>query len=75
MPIAPTGKINRKAMVSMPHAERHTDQPDRVMPESETESLLFQAWKEILQHEEFGVEDSFFSIGGDSCESSMFWFF
>ncbi|KAA8784543.1 amino acid adenylation domain-containing protein/thioester reductase-like protein [Paenibacillus sp. 4624] len=66
MPIAPTGKINRKAMVSMPHAERHTDQPDRVMPETETESILFHAWKEILQHEEFGVEDSFFSIGGDS---------
>lgn len=66
MPIAPTGKINRKAMVSMPHAERHTEQQDRVMPETETESVLFHAWKEILQHEEFGVEDSFFSIGGDS---------
>ncbi|MDM5278518.1 amino acid adenylation domain-containing protein [Paenibacillus silvae] len=66
MPIAPTGKINRKAMVSMPHTERHIDQPDRVMPETETEIILYNAWKEILQHDEFGIEDSFFSIGGDS---------
>lgn len=66
MPIAPTGKINRKAMVSMPHVERHTEQPDRVMPETETERVLYDAWKQILQHDDFGVEDSFFSIGGDS---------
>ncbi|MEK4663839.1 amino acid adenylation domain-containing protein [Priestia sp. FSL H7-0729] len=66
MPIAPTGKINRKAMVSMPHVERHEDRPDRVMPETETESIILDAWKEILQHDDFGVEDSFFNIGGDS---------
>lgn len=66
MPIAPTGKINRKAMVSMPHVERHIVQSDRVMPETETEAVLYNAWKDILQHSEFGVEDSFFSIGGDS---------
>lgn len=66
MPIAPTGKINRKAMVSLPHVERHEDRPDRVMPETETESIILDAWKEILQHDDFGVEDSFFNIGGDS---------
>lgn len=66
MPIAPTGKINRKAMISLPHVERHEDRPDRVMPETETESIILDAWKEILQHDDFGVEDSFFNIGGDS---------
>ncbi|WP_419892610.1 amino acid adenylation domain-containing protein [Paenibacillus xylanexedens] len=66
MPIAPTGKINRKAMVSLPHVERHEDRPDRVMPETETESIILDAWKEILQYDDFGVEDSFFNIGGDS---------
>ncbi|MGN7412147.1 non-ribosomal peptide synthetase family protein [Paenibacillus sp. SAF-068] len=66
MPIAPTGKINRKSMVSLPHVERHEDRPDRVMPETETESIILDAWIEILQHDDFGVEDSFFNIGGDS---------
>lgn len=66
MPIAPTGKINRKAMVSLPHVERHEDRPDRVLPETEAEAIIMEAWKEILQHDDFGVEDSFFAIGGDS---------
>jgi len=66
MPIAPTGKINRKAMVSLPHVERHENRPDRVLPETETEAIIMESWKEILQHDDFGVEDSFFAIGGDS---------
>ncbi|WP_440118754.1 non-ribosomal peptide synthetase family protein [Paenibacillus sp. QZ-Y1] len=66
MPIAPTGKINRKAMIALPHAERHENRPDRVLPESETESIILDAWRTILEHDDFGVEDSFFNIGGDS---------
>ncbi|MFS0869806.1 amino acid adenylation domain-containing protein [Paenibacillus xylanilyticus] len=66
MPIAPTGKIHRKAMVSLPNDERHENRPDRVMPETETEAIIFNAWKEILGHSDFGIEDSFFTIGGDS---------
>ncbi|MDQ0169836.1 amino acid adenylation domain-containing protein/thioester reductase-like protein [Paenibacillus tundrae] len=66
MPIAPTGKINRKAMVALPHEERHENRAERVLPATETETIILNAWKEILQHDDFGVEDSFFTIGGDS---------
>ncbi len=66
MPIAPTGKINRKAMVALPHEERHENRAERVLPATETETVILNAWKEILQHDDFGVEDSFFTIGGDS---------
>lgn len=66
MPIAPTGKIHRKAMVDFPNEERHENQPERVMPASGTESILYDAWKQILGHDDFGVEDSFFAVGGDS---------
>ena len=31
-----------------------------------TEAKLFQAWQDILKHDYFGLDDSFFRIGGDS---------
>ena len=31
-----------------------------------TEAKLFQAWQDILKHDFFGLDDSFFRIGGDS---------
>ncbi|CZR65846.1 uncharacterized protein PAC_15746 [Phialocephala subalpina] len=38
----------------------------RTPPSTETERRLFTIWKVLLEHEEFGVDDNFFQLGGGS---------
>lgn len=40
-------------------------------PLSPKEILLFDIWSEILQHREFGIDDSFFSLGGNSLQVTL----
>jgi len=37
-----------------------------VAPKSETEIAIYEIWKEVLIREDFGVQDDFFTVGGDS---------
>lgn len=36
---------------------------------SETEEKLFNIWKEVLGHSQFGIDDKFFEVGGNSIKS------
>lgn len=44
------------------------------LPETETEKVIFEMWKEILKTENFGINDVFFEIGGDSLSCSQVFF-
>jgi amino acid adenylation domain-containing protein/non-ribosomal peptide synthase protein (TIGR01720 family) len=39
---------------------------DRVAPQNPLQQQLFDIWHSLLGHDDFGVEDDFFTIGGDS---------
>lgn len=39
---------------------------EKVMPSSENEKMIASIWEEILKHQDFGIEDYFFNVGGNS---------
>ncbi len=62
LPLLPNGKLDRRAL----------PEPDDLpataaaVPESSAERLLYEVWREVLGTERFGIDDSFFALGGDS---------
>jgi len=49
--------------------EEQTSTSDFSPPSNETESILFEIWKTVLINHEFGVNDDFFKIGGNSVKA------
>ncbi|MCX6581803.1 MAG: amino acid adenylation domain-containing protein [Candidatus Aminicenantes bacterium] len=65
IPLTPSGKIDRKALL------RYKDSPVDLAPGdsapgSPVEKQVADAWKEVLQLENIGVQQNFFEIGGNS---------
>ncbi|NQZ12313.1 MAG: amino acid adenylation domain-containing protein, partial [Algicola sp.] len=64
LPLTPNGKVDRKALVS-----QHVDvvvERNKVAPKNEMEKTLLAIWSQALGFDDFGTQDSFFEIGGDS---------
>ena len=64
LPRDANGKRDRAALPEP--GNRLTRETLYVAPRSETEVGLVSIWRDVLGHEEIGVEDSFFDIGGHS---------
>jgi len=64
LPLSSNGKVDRGALAAL-DAAAEPDVPF-VLPESATERLLADLWKEALQAERVGVYDNFFDLGGNS---------
>ncbi|MFF2142320.1 amino acid adenylation domain-containing protein [Kitasatospora sp. NPDC058190] len=63
LPLLPNGKLDRKALpLPAARAARAAVQP----PSTDRERLLHQAWATVLGTDAFGIDDSFFALGGDS---------
>jgi amino acid adenylation domain-containing protein len=65
MPLTASGKIDKRRL---PAAQLHAApqaQPRR-MPRSPVEHTLWAIWSEVLQTNDFGVDDHFFDLGGHS---------
>jgi amino acid adenylation domain-containing protein/thioester reductase-like protein len=64
LPLSPNQKVDRRAlpdpMAANPAMGVH------VLPTAGMEKQIHQIWTAVLGHGGFGVEDSFFEIGGDS---------
>lgn len=41
----------------------------KVMPNTQIESLIYDAWKKVLKKDNFGIDDSFFELGTDSLDA------
>ena len=63
LPLTPNGKVDRKALPA-PEAEAQTTQ--YVAPRNAIERSISDVWQEVLRRERVGIDDNFFSLGGDS---------
>ncbi|MFF5972947.1 amino acid adenylation domain-containing protein [Streptomyces sp. NPDC012769] len=65
LPLTTNGKIDHKALPT-PWNDDSDTASARVAPRSRIEERLFALWTQQLGHGDFGVEEGFFDIGGDS---------
>ncbi|WP_437759716.1 non-ribosomal peptide synthase/polyketide synthase [Sorangium sp. So ce1389] len=63
MPLSANGKVDRKAL---PAPERPEVSATFVAPRSPVEEALAAIWASVLGLEKVGVDDNFFTLGGDS---------
>jgi amino acid adenylation domain-containing protein len=63
LPLTENGKVDRKAL---PDPEGTITAGGYVAPENETEVLMAEIWKELLEVEDVGITDDFFELGGHS---------
>jgi len=64
LPLTGNGKVDREAL---PAPEGGAGQTTMyVAPRNEVEQALCEIWQEVLKREQVGVQDNFFSLGGDS---------
>ncbi|MDY2855788.1 phosphopantetheine-binding protein [Oscillospiraceae bacterium LCP25S3_E3] len=66
-PLSANGKITQKLF---PKPIVNTSKETAIVkPSTETEQKLYEKWKNILNTEDFGVTDDFYSVGGDSLKA------
>jgi amino acid adenylation domain-containing protein/non-ribosomal peptide synthase protein (TIGR01720 family) len=63
MPLSQSGKVDRAGLAA---GGPRPGGGELVVPRSSTELALAGVWSEVLQVEQVGVHDNFFSLGGDS---------
>jgi amino acid adenylation domain-containing protein len=65
LPTTSSGKVDRKALPP-PSTRRPELQSGYAAPTTELERTIVPIWREVLQLEEVGIDDSFFELGGGS---------
>ena len=68
LPLNPNGKVDRK---SLPAPDFEDQKVDYVGPRTPIEEALVSIWSEVLGLDHVGVEDDFFSLGGQSLLATM----
>ncbi|MDB4867900.1 MAG: lchAA, partial [Cohnella sp.] len=66
MPLTPNGKVDRKAL---PEPEAGAGRDEYRAPRNEKEELLSDLWQDVLGAGQVGINDNFFSLGGDSIKA------
>ncbi|MGV9310240.1 non-ribosomal peptide synthetase/MFS transporter [Nonomuraea sp. NPDC003727] len=62
LPLTPIGKVNRAAL-PMPEVAAAGE---RIPPSTPAELRVAASWAQVLGTDDFGVDDDFFALGGDS---------
>jgi amino acid adenylation domain-containing protein/non-ribosomal peptide synthase protein (TIGR01720 family) len=65
LPLTPNGKIDRRAL-PLPEKTRLTLSTPFTAPQTPTEMLLANIWRDVLGLEQVGIHDNFFELGGHS---------
>lgn len=68
MPLTTNGKIDRDALPE-PGRSRPLVEDSYVAPRTPVEHSLAEIWKDVLEIDRIGIDDSFFDLGGDSLRS------
>ena len=69
LPITANGKIDRKALPLLDDAATGAERPRRFAPASVLEQRLLALWQQVLELDAFGLDESFFDLGGQSFEA------
>jgi len=65
LPLAPSGKVDKKALISMDVVEEEA-LGAHIEPGTPTEKTIAEIWSNILETKRIGVNDNFFDLGGHS---------
>jgi amino acid adenylation domain-containing protein len=65
-PLTASGKVDRRALPSLPRVERPPEESSFCGPRTVVEEALAKIWIQILEKKRVGINDSFLEIGGDS---------
>jgi amino acid adenylation domain-containing protein len=65
LPLTPSGKLDRKALPS-PNVMPSSSESAYVPPFTTEQEILTSIWAQVLGLDSVGIDDNFFSIGGDS---------
>ncbi|MCE3296531.1 MAG: amino acid adenylation domain protein [Crocinitomicaceae bacterium] len=68
LPLTNNGKLDRKKLPEPAELLSH----ETILAETDKEELVLSLWKMVLNREEIGVTDNFFSVGGDSIKAIQF---
>ncbi len=66
-PLTSHGKIDREKLLQM---NTRAERPTVEVPQTKTEALLVDLWREALDLPEVGRQDDFFDLGGDSLSAA-----
>lgn len=67
LPTMVSGKIDRKALMELDEGEEAGEEAAKsVPPRTETEKALVEVWRAVFGRKHIGIEDDYFSLGGDS---------
>jgi amino acid adenylation domain-containing protein len=64
LPLTPNGKVDKKSL-PVPNNRAQLEEA-YVMPKTEAERIIATVWQDLLQLEKVGIDDNFFTIGGNS---------
>ncbi len=64
LPLTPSGKIDKKQLLSLPLPQQ--SQNEYIAPRTATEKVLAEIWQHLLHIEKVGAEDNYFELGGHS---------
>ncbi|NLI91621.1 MAG: amino acid adenylation domain-containing protein [Peptococcaceae bacterium] len=65
LPLTYNGKIDRNSLPD-PNIYEECDENEYVAPRDEIEQSLAEIWSKVLEIPKVGIEDNFFTLGGDS---------
>ncbi|HYP29145.1 MAG TPA: amino acid adenylation domain-containing protein, partial [Blastocatellia bacterium] len=68
LPVSPAGKIDRRNLPA-PGSARPLPENSFAPPETPTQEILAEIWSQVLGVEKVGIDDNFFTLGGDSIRS------
>jgi amino acid adenylation domain-containing protein len=68
LPLTTSGKIDRDALTSSDGIRLQTGEV-YLAPRTEIEEKLASTWEDVLQHDQIGINDDFFALGGHSLKA------
>ena len=70
LPLTTNGKVDRKALPE-PRAGLNAgkNQGDYMAPQNEVQRILASVWQEVLGIQKIGIDDNFFTMGGESIKA------
>jgi len=66
VPLTPTGKVDRKSLDA--HGTKLGTGKGYIPASNQTEKILTETWKRVLNLEKIGIDDNFFDLGGSSMD-------